>query len=244
MHTFGGSVVVAVASDILKIHVHTDTPEAVFSYAARWGRVETTKADDMRAQHRRLAHPERRRRGDRHRHVRRPVRRGARPPPDRAGAAAGGLRRCHLPGPGGAQAGGVLPPAARGAGAPDDFPARSSRVRQGASRRPGRGGRGGGGAAGGRAVGHLRQRPGRGAGGGHQRRARGGQPLGLARRGDAGAPRGRAGGSRLGRPGDRGGARAGPWPVGNAADGGYATTTCCVRAGCRAARRGSPGCWT
>jgi uncharacterized protein len=60
MHGFGGSVVVAVMSDILKIHVHTDTPEAVFSYAARWGRVETTKADDMRAQHRRLAHAERR----------------------------------------------------------------------------------------------------------------------------------------------------------------------------------------
>ena len=60
MHTFGGSVVVAAAGDILKIHVHTDSPEAVFSYAARWGRVETTKADDMRAQHRRLGHPERR----------------------------------------------------------------------------------------------------------------------------------------------------------------------------------------
>ena len=60
LHTFGGSVVVAAAADILKIHVHTDSPEAVFSYAARWGRVETTKADDMRAQHRRLAHPERR----------------------------------------------------------------------------------------------------------------------------------------------------------------------------------------
>jgi fatty acid kinase/fatty acid kinase fatty acid binding subunit len=60
MHGFGGSVVVAVTSDILKVHVHTDTPEAVFSYAARWGRVETTKADDMRAQHRRLAHGDRR----------------------------------------------------------------------------------------------------------------------------------------------------------------------------------------
>ena len=60
MHGFGASVVVAVMSDILKIHVHTDTPEAVFSYAARWGRVETTKADDMRAQHRRLAHADRR----------------------------------------------------------------------------------------------------------------------------------------------------------------------------------------
>jgi uncharacterized protein len=60
MHTFGGSVVVAAAGDILKIHVHTDSPEAVFSYAAKWGRVDTTKADDMRAQHRRLAHVERR----------------------------------------------------------------------------------------------------------------------------------------------------------------------------------------
>jgi fatty acid kinase/fatty acid kinase fatty acid binding subunit len=60
MHTFGGSVVVAVMADILKIHVHTDAPEAVFTYAARWGRLETTKADDMRAQHRRLAHADRR----------------------------------------------------------------------------------------------------------------------------------------------------------------------------------------
>jgi DegV family protein with EDD domain len=60
MHAFGGSIVVAVISDILKLHVHTDMPEAVFNYAARWGRVEATKADDMRVQHRRLAHVERR----------------------------------------------------------------------------------------------------------------------------------------------------------------------------------------
>lgn len=60
MHGFGGSVQVAAAGDVLKIHVHTDAPEAVFTYAARWGRVEGTKADDMRAQHRRLAHPGRR----------------------------------------------------------------------------------------------------------------------------------------------------------------------------------------
>jgi DegV family protein with EDD domain len=60
MHAFGGSTVVAVTGDILKIHVHTDTPEAVFSYAARWGRVDTTKAQDMRVQHRRLAHAGRR----------------------------------------------------------------------------------------------------------------------------------------------------------------------------------------
>jgi DAK2 domain fusion protein YloV len=60
MHAFGGSTVVAVTGDILKIHVHTDTPEAVFSYAARWGRVDSTKAQDMRVQHRRLAHTDRR----------------------------------------------------------------------------------------------------------------------------------------------------------------------------------------
>jgi DegV family protein with EDD domain len=60
MHSFGSSTVVAVVGDILKIHVHTDTPEAVFSYAARWGRVDTTKAQDMRSQHRRLAHLDRR----------------------------------------------------------------------------------------------------------------------------------------------------------------------------------------
>jgi DegV family protein with EDD domain len=60
LHAFGGSTVVAVTGDILKIHVHTDTPEAVFSYATRWGRVDSTKAQDMRAQHRELAHAERR----------------------------------------------------------------------------------------------------------------------------------------------------------------------------------------
>jgi uncharacterized protein len=60
MHAFGGSTVVAVTGDILKIHVHTDTPEAVFSYATRWGRVDSTKAQDMRVQHRELGHTERR----------------------------------------------------------------------------------------------------------------------------------------------------------------------------------------
>ncbi len=60
MHRFGGSIVAISAGDLLKIHVHTDMPEAVFTYAARWGTVETTKADDMRAQHARLSHDERR----------------------------------------------------------------------------------------------------------------------------------------------------------------------------------------
>jgi len=60
MRPFGGSLVVVVAGGLLKVHVHTNTPEAVFSYAARWGSVEHTKAEDMRAQHRRLAHGDRR----------------------------------------------------------------------------------------------------------------------------------------------------------------------------------------
>jgi DegV family protein with EDD domain len=60
MRNFGGSVQVALAGDILKIHVHTDTPDAVFTFAARWGSIETRKAEDMRAQHRKLAHGDRR----------------------------------------------------------------------------------------------------------------------------------------------------------------------------------------
>ena len=113
MHAFGGSTVVAVTGDILKIHVHTDTPDAVFSYAARWGRVDTTKAEDMRAQHRRLAHAERRAVAvvtdssadlpdpvlDRHRIALVPLQ-----------VVFGDV---HLPGPGGAQARGVLPTAPR-----------------------------------------------------------------------------------------------------------------------------------
>jgi DegV family protein with EDD domain len=60
MRQFGGSLVVVVAGGLLKVHVHTDTPEAVFSYAARWGKIEHTKAEDMRAQHRKLAHGDKR----------------------------------------------------------------------------------------------------------------------------------------------------------------------------------------
>jgi len=60
MHAFGGSIVVAQVGDILKLHIHTDTPEAVFAYVERWGAIATKKADDMRAQHRALAHPDRR----------------------------------------------------------------------------------------------------------------------------------------------------------------------------------------
>jgi len=61
LHDFGGSVVVAVVGDILKLHVHTDTPDAVFTLAAAWGSVTARKADDMRGQHRQLAAHDRRR---------------------------------------------------------------------------------------------------------------------------------------------------------------------------------------
>ena len=60
LHQYGGSVVVAQIGDILKIHVHTDTPEAVYAAAGRWGTVGSRKADDMRVQHQGLKHPERR----------------------------------------------------------------------------------------------------------------------------------------------------------------------------------------
>jgi hypothetical protein len=60
LRSFGGSLQVVLAGDILKVHVHTDVPEAVFTYAARWGTIETTKAEDMRAQHRQLAHQDQR----------------------------------------------------------------------------------------------------------------------------------------------------------------------------------------
>jgi hypothetical protein len=56
LRPFGGSLVVAVMSDILHAHVHTDTPDAVFTYVSRWGTLEKTKAEDMRAQHRGLKH--------------------------------------------------------------------------------------------------------------------------------------------------------------------------------------------
>lgn len=51
LRPLGSSIVVLEAGDVLKAHIHTDTPQAVFDLAASWGTVEFTKADDMRAQH-------------------------------------------------------------------------------------------------------------------------------------------------------------------------------------------------
>jgi len=55
LRELGGSIVVLESGDLLKAHVHTDTPDAVFQLGARWGAVEYTKAEDMRAQHANLA---------------------------------------------------------------------------------------------------------------------------------------------------------------------------------------------
>ena len=55
LRPFGGSIVVLATGDLLKVHIHTDRPEAVFALAGTWGAIETRKAEDVRAQHRRLA---------------------------------------------------------------------------------------------------------------------------------------------------------------------------------------------
>lgn len=54
LRAHGGSIVVLATGDLLKAHVHTDAPEAVFKLASAWGSLESTKADDMRAQHQAL----------------------------------------------------------------------------------------------------------------------------------------------------------------------------------------------
>ena len=230
--------------DILKIHVHTDSPEAVFSYAARWGRVETTKADDMRAQHRRLAHAERRAVAVVTDSSADLADAGPRPPPHRPGPAAGGVRQRDLPRPGRAQAGGVLPPAPWRAGAADHLPADPGRLRAGAARRPRGGGRGRRGAP----LGAPCRAPSR------RRRRRCGRP------GSAGStwwtaapPRSASACWRSGAPSWRRRGGGGPRsPASWSGSGGRPaccsrwtrTTTCSAPAGSPAARPGSPACWT
>lgn len=54
LRELGGSIVVLESGDLLKAHVHTDTPDRVFALGHGWGTVEYTKAEDMRAQHQAL----------------------------------------------------------------------------------------------------------------------------------------------------------------------------------------------
>jgi DegV family protein with EDD domain len=54
LRAHGGSIVVLSTGDLLKAHIHTDAPDDVFQLASTWGTLESTKADDMRAQHQAL----------------------------------------------------------------------------------------------------------------------------------------------------------------------------------------------
>jgi DAK2 domain fusion protein YloV len=56
LRELGGSIVVLATEDLLKVHIHTDDPARVYTLGANWGAVESTKADDMREQHRALQH--------------------------------------------------------------------------------------------------------------------------------------------------------------------------------------------
>lgn len=47
----GDSLIVIRASDVLKVHLHTDEPERLFDYLRGAGELVTHKAEDMRAQH-------------------------------------------------------------------------------------------------------------------------------------------------------------------------------------------------
>ncbi len=51
LRSMGGSIVVLNIEDILKLHIHTDSPQQVFDLARSWGVIESQKADDMRVQH-------------------------------------------------------------------------------------------------------------------------------------------------------------------------------------------------
>lgn len=54
LRPLGASIVVLASGDLLKVHIHTDTPERVFALARSWGEVREQKADDVRQQHRQL----------------------------------------------------------------------------------------------------------------------------------------------------------------------------------------------
>lgn len=51
LREMGDSLIVIRAGDVLKVHIHTDEPEDVFDWLRTKGRLETHKAEDMRAQH-------------------------------------------------------------------------------------------------------------------------------------------------------------------------------------------------
>lgn len=55
LHELGGSLQVLRTGDLLRVHIHVNEPEPLFSLAEEWGEVLARKAEDMREQHRMLA---------------------------------------------------------------------------------------------------------------------------------------------------------------------------------------------
>jgi len=51
LRSMGDSLIVIRSGDILKVHIHTDEPEEVFSWLREHGRLVTHKAEDMEIQH-------------------------------------------------------------------------------------------------------------------------------------------------------------------------------------------------
>ena len=51
LRDFGDSLIVIRSEDVLKVHIHTDDPEEVFTYLRSLGTLATHKAEDMEAQH-------------------------------------------------------------------------------------------------------------------------------------------------------------------------------------------------
>jgi DegV family protein with EDD domain len=51
LRSVGDSLIVIRTEDVLKVHMHTDDPEVVFSYLRSFGTLAAHKAEDMRVQH-------------------------------------------------------------------------------------------------------------------------------------------------------------------------------------------------
>ena len=51
LHGHGDSLIVIRGTEVIKVHIHTDEPEAVFDYLRTLGELVTHKAEDMAAQH-------------------------------------------------------------------------------------------------------------------------------------------------------------------------------------------------
>ena len=51
LRTCGDSMIVIRSDDVLKVHIHTDEPEEIFSYLKGLGELVTHKAEDMKAQY-------------------------------------------------------------------------------------------------------------------------------------------------------------------------------------------------